>query len=193
MYPIVSKFIDTNIQGKEMIGYQQLQPDGSKKLSVPSTNDPFNYLQQMRQQKHKSSRSDYPTNNYAQLQNLNPRSMRARKGGNRSCSTNSYSSNTTALKSLSEVKDPKLLINFRFVNKGVESLTEISNFRNLTELDLTGNLLRNEVPQLLKLQFLKKLTLVNNRISKMWRLPSTLESLNICANEISQLPDEVMS
>jgi hypothetical protein len=45
MYPIVSKFIDTNIQGKEMIGYQQLQPDGSKKLSMPSTNDPFNYLQ----------------------------------------------------------------------------------------------------------------------------------------------------
>jgi Leucine-rich repeat (LRR) protein len=147
----------------------------------------------MRQQKHKSSRSDYPTNNYAQLQNLDPRSMRIRKGGNRSCSTNSYSSNTTALKSLSEVKDPKLLINFRFVNKGVETLTEISNFRNLTELDLTGNLLRNPVPQLLKLQFLKKLTLLNNRIEALWPLPSTLESLNICANEIKQLPDSVMA
>lgn len=109
------------------------------------------------------------------------------KNGTRSCSSNSFSSNTTAIKSLSEVKNPSLLISFRFVNRGIESLSEISKFRNLTELDLSGNMLRKEVPELRKLAFLKKLSIAGNKIEEMWPLPTTLEFLNISHNLLGQM------
>ena len=99
--------------------------------------------------------------------------------GHRSSSSNSFSSNTTAIKSLSEVKNPPSLITFRFVNRGVATLDEIQKFRNLTELDVSGNQLRFEVPELKRLTFLKKLSIANNKIEKMWALPTTLEFLNI--------------
>jgi Leucine-rich repeat (LRR) protein len=118
--------------------------------------------------------------------------MRA-SGGKRSSSSNSFSSNTTAIKSLSEVKNPQLLITFRFVNRAVESVSEISRFRNLTELDLSGNLLRSEIPELMKLTFLKKLSIVSNRIERMWRLPSTLELLNISSNMLKSIDAEICS
>lgn len=101
------------------------------------------------------------------------------KNGNRSCSTNSFSSNTTAIKSLSEVKNPSLLISFKFANRNAENLQDIQKFRNLTDLDLSGNLLRQEVVELKKLAFLRKLSIANNKIEKMWSLPTTLEFVNI--------------
>jgi Leucine-rich repeat (LRR) protein len=113
------------------------------------------------------------------------------KNGNRSCSSNSFSSNTTAIKSLSEVKNPSLLISFRFVNRAAENLSEIQKFRNLTDLDLSGNLLREEVPELKKLSFLKKLSIAGNKIEKMWPLPTTLEFLNISKNLISELSPSI--
>ena len=113
------------------------------------------------------------------------------KNGNRSCSSNSFSSNTTAIKSLSEVKNPSLLISFRFVNRAAENLSEIQKFRNLTDLDLSGNLLREEVPELKKLSFLKKLSIAGNKIEKMWSLPTTLEFLNISKNLISELSPSI--
>ena len=113
------------------------------------------------------------------------------KNGNRSCSSNSFSSNTTAIKSLSEVKNPSLLISFRFVNRAAENLSEIQKFRNLTDLDLGGNLLREDVPELRKLSFLKKLSIAGNKIEKMWSLPTTLEFLNISKNLLTELAPSI--
>jgi Leucine-rich repeat (LRR) protein len=67
------------------------------------------------------------------------------------------------------------------------NLAEISKFRNLTELDLSGNLLKTGVPELSKLLFLKKLSIANNQIETMWSLPTTLESLNMADNNLSVL------
>lgn len=171
------------------------QPDQPQK-PIQSTNDPYFYLQQMRQ-KHKSSRSAYPQNNTLLQKNPqrgDPRTMRtSKKPQQRSCSTNSFSSNTTAIKSLSEVKNPQLLITFRFVNRGIENLSEIRKFRNLTDLDLSGNLLRQEVPELMKLTFLKKLSIAGNKIESMWPLPPTLEFLNISNNCLERLDPAICS
>lgn len=84
------------------------------------------------------------------------------KHRHRSSSSNSFSSNTTAIKSLSEVKNPPSLITFRFVGRGVTDLTEIQKFRNLTELDVSGNQLRYEVKELQRLTFLKRLSIAGN-------------------------------
>lgn len=84
------------------------------------------------------------------------------KHRHRSSSSNSFSSNTTAIKSLSEVKNPPSLITFRFVSRGVTELSEIQKFRNLTELDVSGNKLTSEVKELHRLSFLKKLSISNN-------------------------------
>lgn len=135
-------------------------------------------------QKHKSSRSAHPQ--ALQFHNeSDPRTVRTKV--NRSCSSNSCSSNTTAIKSLSEVKAPSLLISFRFINKQATNLSEISKFRNLTELDLSGNLLKLGIPELKKLSFLKKLSIANNQIEQMWSLPTTLESLNMADNNLTKL------
>ena len=117
----------------------------------------------------------------------------SKKQQHRSSSSNSFSSNTTAIKSLSEVKNPQLLITFRFVNRWIESLSEIRKFRNLTDLDLSGNLLRQEVPELTKLTFLKKLSIAGNKIEKMWKLPPTLEFLNISHNCLACLDPTICS
>ena len=84
----------------------------------------------------------------------------------------SNSSNTTVpVRSLNEVKNPSHLISFRFINRKVTHLNDIGRFRNLTELDVNGNLLKQEVPELQKLPFLKKLNLAGNQITEMWHLP----------------------
>ena len=42
--------------------------------------------------------------------------------------------------------------------------------------------MRQEVVELKKLAFLRKLSIANNKIEKMWSLPSTLEFVNISQN-----------
>lgn len=112
---------------------------------------------------------------------------------NDSTSSFSNSSNTTVpVKSLTEVKNPSSLITFRFVNRKVTHLNEIGRFRNLTELDVNGNLLQSRVPELLNLPFLKKLNLSGNQITEMWSLPKTLEILNISYNCLKKLDVAVM-
>lgn len=96
------------------------------------------------------------------------------------------------VKSLTEVKNPSNLITFRFVNRKVTHLKEIGRFRNLTELDVNGNLLQQSVPELLNLPFLKKLNLSGNQITEMWSLPKTLEILNISYNCMKKLDVNVM-
>jgi Leucine-rich repeat (LRR) protein len=80
------------------------------------------------------------------------------------------------------VKNPSSLITFTFADRKLTTLSEIDRFRNLTELDVKGNLLHQEVPQLMKLPFLKKLNLSGNQITQLWALPHTLEILNIGQN-----------
>lgn len=96
------------------------------------------------------------------------------------------------VKSLTEVKNPSNLITFRFVNRKVTHLKEISRFRNLTELDVNGNLLQQEVPELSSLPYLKKLNLSGNQIQEMWALPKTLEILNIGYNCLKKFKVSVM-
>jgi len=51
---------------------------------------------------------------------------------------------------------------FRFVNRKVLQVPEIVLFKNLQELDLSGNLLQEQVKELGYLSFLKRLNLSNN-------------------------------
>lgn len=51
---------------------------------------------------------------------------------------------------------------FRFVNRKVTKICEIIHFKNLQELDLSGNLLQEQVKELGYLSFLKRLNLSNN-------------------------------
>ena len=96
------------------------------------------------------------------------------------------------IKNLNEVKNPSNLITFRFVNRKVTHLNDIGRFRNLTELDVNGNLLKSGVPELLNLPFLKKLNLSDNQITEMWSLPATLEILNLSYNCLKRLEPSVM-
>lgn len=61
----------------------------------------------------------------------------------------------------------------------------------MTELDLSGNLLKSGLPELKKLSFLKKLSIANNKIEQMWSLPTTLESLNIADNNLTELDSTI--
>ena len=85
------------------------------------------------------------------------------------------------------------MIKFRFVNRKATHLQDISTFKNLTELDVDGNLLQNEVPELKKLAFLKKLSLAGNQIIEMWNFPQTLELLNLAGNQLKALSPSVCS
>ena len=77
------------------------------------------------------------------------------------------------------------------MNRDATRLSELERFRNLTELDLFGNRLQTEVPELLKLPFLKKLNLANNKMSEVWKLPPTLEILNLSYNSLKRLDQSV--
>ena len=67
----------------------------------------------------------------------------------------------------------------------------INQFKNLGELDISGNLLTSEIPELKQLQFLKKLNLSNNSISELYPLPPNLEILNLSYNQLKHLNSEV--
>lgn len=79
------------------------------------------------------------------------------------------------------------------MNRNASTLCEIERFRNLTELDVSGNNLVNEVKELMRLPFLKKLNLASNSISKLWALPHTIEILNLSQNNLRRLSVEVMA
>lgn len=80
------------------------------------------------------------------------------------------------------MKNPQNETYFSFANKKVTKLAEINLFKNLQELDVSGNLLQSPVKELLTLKFLQRLNLSNNHISEMWALPQSLEILNVSYN-----------
>ena len=63
----------------------------------------------------------------------------------------------------------------------------------MTELDISGNLLKDEIEELKSLTFLKKLNLANNMITEMYNLPTNLEILNISYNQMKRLNSDVIS
>lgn len=70
-------------------------------------------------------------------------------GGNfRSSGSSTNQMLPNGIKSLSEVKNPQVLISFRFCDKKVCKIPEIKLFKSLTELDVSGNLLKEEVEEL---------------------------------------------
>jgi len=68
------------------------------------------------------------------------------------------------IKSLDEVSRPHTLISFKFINWKVtaKDLSGIKEFKNLVDLDLSGNLIIEENEEFRKLNFLKKLNLSSN-------------------------------
>lgn len=95
-------------------------------------------------------------------------------------------SNST-IRSLSDITNPSALVSFQFACRGLASLSGIERFKNLAELDVSGNSLVEAVKEIFALKFLKKLNASNNSIEEMWELPSTLEQLNLSHNSISNL------
>lgn len=75
-----------------------------------------------------------------------------KSGGSGSRGSNFNSSTSTfpaaPVSKLSEVKNPQKLMSFRFINQKATKLTEIATFKNLQELDLSGNLLQDQVKEL---------------------------------------------
>lgn len=68
-----------------------------------------------------------------------------KSGGSGSRGSNFNSSTSTfpaaPVSKLSEVKNPQKLMSFRFTNQKAVKIPEIATFKNLQELDLSGNLL----------------------------------------------------
>jgi len=61
-------------------------------------------------------------------------------GSNFNSSTSTFPA--APVQKLSDVKNPQKLMSFRFVNRKATQIKEISLFKNLTELDLSGNMLQ---------------------------------------------------
>jgi len=72
---------------------------------------------------------------------------------------------------LSEVKNPQIFIQFRFNDRKATEINDIRLFKNLTQLDISGNLLAQEIKELNELVFLRKLNISNNTITEMYMLP----------------------
>eukprot|EP00347_Sterkiella_histriomuscorum_P007677 403347996 len=191
----------------------QMNPRNSQ-VNSNSTMDPYAYLRQ-KQQKYKSCRSNQANNGvnaqiYKQNTHIiaNSAYLLQQKKGNQTqktnlinksrCSSNgsalgnaSMTTTITGIKSLSEVKNPSMFISWRFCDKKLTDLKDIGQFKNLTDLDISGNLLQTEVVELKQLQFLKKLNLSNNQISEIYPLPHNLEYLNLSSNQIKCVNSEV--
>ena len=95
------------------------------------------------------------------------------------------------IQKLSDIKNPQKLLTLRFVNRKASKLAEISLFKNLRELDLSGNMLQEEVQELNSLNFLKNLNLSYNKITSLWTMPKRVEILNLSNNLIKYMSEEV--
>lgn len=96
-----------------------------------------------------------------------------------------------AIKSLTEVSNPQYFISLRFSDRKVTELKGLNLFKNLSELDISGNNLTEEIPELKQLQFLKKLNLANNQLTTLHHVSSNLEILNLSYNKLKCLNVEV--
>ncbi|CAG9321358.1 unnamed protein product [Blepharisma stoltei] len=88
---------------------------------------------------------------------------------------------------MQENEKPSSLVSLQISNRKFSDLKGIEKYKNLAELDLSGNSLIFAVPQLFSLKFLKKLILASNQIESLWPLPTTLEHLDISDNFLISL------
>ena len=87
---------------------------------------------------------------------------------------------------LLDISNPTSLVSLKWTDRQETSLEAIKGFKNLKELDLTGNRLHTSVPALLSLKYLQKLTLARNEVSAMWELPEQLEFLSLAENHVKE-------
>ncbi|CAG9322141.1 unnamed protein product [Blepharisma stoltei] len=95
-------------------------------------------------------------------------------------------------KNLSDIAKPSALVSLLWANRDETELNGIEKFKNLAELDISGNYLSSEVTQLLSLKYLKKLILSNNHIEALWPLPATIENLNISDNLLVTIQPSIL-
>ncbi|OMJ91027.1 hypothetical protein SteCoe_6489 [Stentor coeruleus] len=101
--------------------------------------------------------------------------------------TENITNQITHSQDLITVKNPSALVSLQLCNKEKKNLIGIEKFKNLAELDISGNYLINHVPELASLKFLKKLNLSNNQITEVWPIPSQCENLSLSYNKITHL------
>jgi Leucine-rich repeat (LRR) protein len=96
-------------------------------------------------------------------------------------------SHPPSVASLEEVASPCSLVSLQFTRRSVTDLPALASFKNLTELDLSGNCLANGLASLQALKFLRRLNLAENGIEEIWEMPGTLEQLSLAGNRLTVL------
>lgn len=93
----------------------------------------------------------------------------------------------TSQRSLEDIPNPSALVSLQFTHRAAHDLPLLSVFKNVTELDLTGNCFARGLPALHALKFLKRLTLAENGIEELWEMPASLEQLSLAGNRLKEL------
>mmetsp|Transcript_21902 Transcript_21902/g.39951 ORF Transcript_21902/g.39951 Transcript_21902/m.39951 type:complete len:589 (-) Transcript_21902:27-1793(-) len=91
------------------------------------------------------------------------------------------------VRSLEEIPNPSALVSLQFTNRSLHDLPSLSAFKNLTELDLSGNCFAHGLLSLQALKYLRRLNLAENGIEEAWELPSTIEQLSLAGNMLREL------
>mmetsp|Transcript_3090 Transcript_3090/g.6396 ORF Transcript_3090/g.6396 Transcript_3090/m.6396 type:complete len:570 (-) Transcript_3090:4946-6655(-) len=84
-------------------------------------------------------------------------------------------------------KNPTALVSLQYTSRSAQDLSEIRQFKNLTELDISSNMLCRGVPELLNLRYLRRLTFSDNGLTCVQDLPETIEVLVLSHNLLQNL------
>jgi hypothetical protein len=87
---------------------------------------------------------------------------------------------------LAEIPTPSALVTLAWTHRAAAALPGLRAFKNLTDLDLTGNLLTT-LPELQQLRYLRKLSLSANNLERLWPFPPSLEHLCLADNKLTSL------
>ena len=133
---------------------EEIKSDNAKVFQSPNSGSPFllnsSQIQfkkaadgKIGHQTHSGNNSMHAYNNVPDKKHLQAMLHGSAGSGSRGSNFNSSASTfpNAPVAKLSEVKNPQKLMTFRFVNRKVQTLPDIGLFKNLQELDLSGNLL----------------------------------------------------
>lgn len=98
-----------------------------------------------------------------------------------------------SVRSLEEVPNPSALVSLQFTHRSASDLSGLIAFKNVMELDLTGNCFEFGLPALHTLKFLRRLCLAENGIEEVWELPLNLEQLSLAGNRLKGLNLNLLS
>lgn len=87
---------------------------------------------------------------------------------------------------LAEIPTPSALVTLAWTHRAAAALPSLRAFKNVTDLDLTGNLL-NTLPEIQQLRYLRKLSLSANNLERLWPFPPSLEHLCLSDNRLTSL------